>query len=224
MGLSPAERQRRHREKKYAEWANLPPIPCACGCGKMIPPINKNGIPATYAHGHNPEGREHWFQPGMEPWNKGKKGAQASTRKGTKLPAEQITQRTLTRRAKRDGLYQTKRGWKHTPETIERMRIANLAHAKPGALNPAWEGGKSFEPYDATFNLATKRRILKRDDHHCQDCGILIGRRKGARKANIHHIDCDKQNTTDDNLLSLCVPCHQRRHWALRKANSTATD
>ena len=32
----------------------MPPVPCDCGCGQPIPPINKKGLAARYAHGHNP--------------------------------------------------------------------------------------------------------------------------------------------------------------------------
>ena len=51
--MSPAERTRRYREKKWAEWANGPQIKCACGCGTLIPATNKLGRPAKFAHGHN---------------------------------------------------------------------------------------------------------------------------------------------------------------------------
>jgi hypothetical protein len=66
MGLSSAERQKRYREKKQAEWAALPKVECACGCGTLIAPINKMGKPARYAHGHNPGGEETRFQPGHD--------------------------------------------------------------------------------------------------------------------------------------------------------------
>jgi hypothetical protein len=67
MGLTPAERQRRHREKKYREWAEGPKVPCECGCGEFIPAITKNGEPAHYKHGHNPHGLETRFAKGSQP-------------------------------------------------------------------------------------------------------------------------------------------------------------
>lgn len=66
MGLTPAERQRRSRERKQREWAALPPVPCACDCGLLIPPINKQGKPARWAHGHNPGGEATRFKPGQD--------------------------------------------------------------------------------------------------------------------------------------------------------------
>lgn len=76
--LTPAERQIRYRIKKYAKLAELPKIPCACGCGVLISPVNKQGKPAQYAHGHNPDGLNTRFKKGRKTWNKGIRG-KAST-------------------------------------------------------------------------------------------------------------------------------------------------
>jgi hypothetical protein len=62
MGMSAAERQRRHRRKKYAALAELPKIECACGCRTLIPPVNKKGENARFLHGHNPSSTQ--FKPG----------------------------------------------------------------------------------------------------------------------------------------------------------------
>ncbi len=69
--LTQAERQVRHRLKKYAELDKLPKVTCLCGCGVLISPINKLGKPAKYKHGHNPDGKETQFHPDFTPWNKG---------------------------------------------------------------------------------------------------------------------------------------------------------
>lgn len=51
--LTNYERQRRHREKKFAEVEQLPKVPCACGCGTMISPIGRGLQLVKFAHGHN---------------------------------------------------------------------------------------------------------------------------------------------------------------------------
>lgn len=51
----------------------MPKIPCACGCGEMIPPLNTNLKPAIYKHGHNRTGGE--FKKGNA--EIARKGAQA---------------------------------------------------------------------------------------------------------------------------------------------------
>ena len=52
--LTRAEIAKRAREKRYAEIEAMPKIPCKCGCGEMITPITKQGLPCDYAWGHNP--------------------------------------------------------------------------------------------------------------------------------------------------------------------------
>ena len=71
-------------------------------------------------------------------------------------------------------------------------------------------------------------QILKRDTFECQDCVTRLrkaaaeGRRLTGEDAKIrqacevHHIkelrDYPKLSLTDDNLISLCVKCHNIRH------------
>ena len=64
MAISGAERVRRYHERRMAEIAAMPPIPCGCGCGELIPPINKKLKPATYKHGHQPGGEATRFKTG----------------------------------------------------------------------------------------------------------------------------------------------------------------
>lgn len=69
--LTDAERQKRHCEKRYAEIALMPKIPCGCGCGTLIAPITTAFKPAQYALGHNPSGLHTRFPKGHKTWNKG---------------------------------------------------------------------------------------------------------------------------------------------------------
>ena len=56
MAFTPAENQRRYWERRLALIATMAKIPCGCGCGTTIPPINPKGLPIRYAQGHNPHG------------------------------------------------------------------------------------------------------------------------------------------------------------------------
>lgn len=213
--------QRAYAARKEAERLATASIPCACGCGTLIPPLTALGKPARYAHGHNPDGAATRFTSGQGAWNKGHPSPWATaTHKGKTLSAEQIAQRKATRIAKNGGVYQTKRGWKHPPETIARITKANRRNVRWGSTNHAWEGGKSFEPYDEGFNSAVKKAVLMRDAHRCCDCGTPLGR--GAQKPNIHHLDLAKTNSDPANLIALCARCHATRHWAIRKAGGIA--
>lgn len=74
-----------------------------------------------------------------------------------------------------------------------------------------WHGGKSFLPYPPEFNKQLKERIKERDNHTCQKCG-------STERLSVHHIDYDKQNCGDDNLITLCMSCNisvnvQRVFW-----------
>jgi len=82
--------------------------------------------------------------------------------------------------------------------------------------HPNWQGGKSFEPYDETFNNLFKRRIRKRDNQVCMLCGIH--REKLNRVLSVHHINYNKLLSLKENCISLCCSCHMktgfnRNHW-----------
>jgi hypothetical protein len=68
-----------------------------------------------------------------------------------------------------------------------------------------WQGGKSFEIYPSIWDNPLKRKIMERDNFACQDCGI-------NRNLVVHHIDEDKQNCEEDNLITLCLNCHAKIH------------
>lgn len=85
-----------------------------------------------------------------------------------------------------------------------------------GERNPAWLGGKSFEHYGLEFNDELKEFIRNRDNHICQLC--LINEISTGRKLYIHHIDYNKKNNNETNLISLCLYCHaktrvNREYW-----------
>jgi len=63
-----------------------------------------------------------------------------------------------------------------------------------------WQGGVSFEPYGKEFNDELKLFIRQRDNFTCQFCGI----RESGRAHDVHHIDHDKKNGSELNLITLC--------------------
>ena len=86
-----------------------------------------------------------------------------------------------------------------------------MALKQTGEGNPNWRGGKSFEPYTPEFNPVLKRKIRKRDNYICQICG--------KKHSNaVHHINFDKVDCRESNLVTLCHSCHskvnyQRAFW-----------
>jgi hypothetical protein len=74
--------------------------------------------------------------------------------------------------------------------------------------NPAWEGGKSFEPYPIGWNKTFKEQIRFRDEYKCQLC--YTPEIECIRKLSVHHIDYNKNNIKLENLISLCGKCHSK--------------
>ncbi|MFA5397403.1 MAG: hypothetical protein WC346_15445 [Methanogenium sp.] len=79
-----------------------------------------------------------------------------------------------------------------------------------GENNYNWKGGASYEPYCSIFrNKSFKDSIKQRDNYKCQnpDCWKKEG---VASRLSIHHIDHDKKNCEDNNLITLCNSCNAR--------------
>lgn len=82
-----------------------------------------------------------------------------------------------------------------------------------GKNNPNWNGGISKLPYSFRFSNELKEKIRKRDNFICQHCGLKEENHfRGKKKINltIHHIDYNKENCEDNNLIALCNPCNTR--------------
>lgn len=88
-----------------------------------------------------------------------------------------------------------------------------------GSKNPNWRGGKSFEPYSTEFTERLKEVIRKRFRRRCQFCGRH--ERTSDRKLDVHHVDYDKTNCSESNLIPLCRACnslanyYNRRIWTM---------
>ena len=90
------------------------------------------------------------------------------------------------------------------------------AKSRIGENNPNWKNGIAYEPYAPSFNRQLKDRIRVRDNFICQLCGVP--ELECDTKLAVHHIDYDKKNCREDNLISLCHICHSktngnRKYW-----------
>jgi 5-methylcytosine-specific restriction endonuclease McrA len=70
-----------------------------------------------------------------------------------------------------------------------------------GENNPQWRDGSCLRPYDSNFNGWLKERVKERDGFQCQVCHNTFD-------LVVHHQDWDKMNSSIDNLITLCRPCH----------------
>lgn len=110
----------------------------------------------------------------------------------------------------RKKISQATRGIKRSEEFKQRMsrRVSGEGH-------PNWQGGKSYEIYPLGWNRTYKEQIRRRDEYKCQLC--RVPEIECSRRLHIHHKDLNKQNIEPDNLESLCLSCHIKLHWKLKK-------
>jgi len=134
---------------------------------------------------------------GRVPWNKGKKWPEKVKDKFRKAHVGKI----LTEEHK-ENIGKALLGKTFTEEHKRKM---SENHADmSGSKSPMWKGGLSFLPYPPEFNKKLKRRIRERDGNACQFCGT----KENGRELPIHHIDYNKENNDDFNLIALCDFCN----------------
>jgi len=114
------------------------------------------------------------------------------------------------------------KGRKHTIESKKNMSEAHLgfvmpdcqkikiSEAKKGEKCHFWRGGISSTSYGEKWTPWLKTKIRKRDKFVCYVC-----KNNGY---HVHHIDYNKENCEDDNLITLCKSCHMktngnREYW-----------
>ena len=170
-------------------------------------------MPFYKGHPQYNTGRTH-FKKGHIPWMEGKHHSEESKKK----MSEARKGRKLSKKWRRK-LSEAKKGKKpknfwmlHTPEGIKKA-----SESRKGDRNPSWRGGKSFEPYGLEFNKKLKEQIRKRDNYRCQECfrhqDELYDKKGRKYKLIVHHIDYNKQNNKENNLISLCRNCHLKTNF-----------
>ncbi|KKL21928.1 hypothetical protein LCGC14_2440550 [marine sediment metagenome] len=69
--------------------------------------------------------------------------------------------------------------------------------------------------YPFEFNNRLKEKIRKRDNYQCQKCNITEEEHLIVYgiKLGVHHIDYDKMNCKEENLITLCRECNLRANY-----------
>lgn len=100
---------------------------------------------------------------------------------------------------------------------IKRSKETRLKQSLLKRGNKHWNyiDGRSSLGYSFEFNKDLKESICKRDNYICQNCGItkeehliVIG-----SQLDVHHIDYDKKNNNENNLITLCKSCNVRANY-----------
>lgn len=85
---------------------------------------------------------------------------------------------------------------------------ASKERLKDPTKHPQYINGASFESYTLAFTESLKTSIRDRDNRECQLCHKKEIELK--RKLDVHHIDYNKKNCNETNLISLCLKCHRK--------------
>ena len=88
----------------------------------------------------------------------------------------------------------------------------DLIGFRAGEKSHLWKGGISFVKYSHKWTNSLKKYIRNRDSNTCNFCNCF--------GKCVHHIDYNKQNCDEHNLLVLCRKCHSmsnqnRNKWIL---------
>jgi len=144
----------------------------------------------------NPEYRKH-----MSEVHKGKLGFW----KGKHLSPEAI--RKMVELRKKRGNYKWTQEQKSKLEeiwkNIEYRNRQTLSHS--GEKSSFWRGGAFTNLYPTKWTRALKRLIRERDNYTCQLCG-----KESKMGLSVHHIDYNKENCNEENLITLCKSCHSK--------------
>ena len=108
-------------------------------------------------------------------------------------------------------------------EKLSKSHIGQIAWNKDkifpkysGANHPNWNGGSSFEPYGTEFNKQIKNKTRKKYRYRCRLCEL----KENGKNHITHHIDYDKRNNNENNLILLCNSCHSKTNFNREKWTS----
>jgi hypothetical protein len=81
--------------------------------------------------------------------------------------------------------------------------------------HPNYINGESNFPYPIEFTESLKESIRDRDNHECQNCNMTEEEHLTVygQVLHVHHIDYNKENCNENNLISLCGGCNTRANY-----------
>jgi len=148
------------------------------------------------------------FKKGDPPWNKDTKGIM----KPNKTSFKKGVHYSITTEFKK-GMPTWNKNIPCSEDTKKKISEA-LKGKLLGSKNPNWLGGP--KDYGKEFNFVLKEIIRSRDNYKCRVCEKT--QKENKRRLSCHHIDYNKKNCKENNLISLCDSCHMttnfnREYW-----------
>jgi len=170
---------------------------CECGCGLPVTSSDPNARFVNYHYSKTEEGRQQ-----ISVLFKGKKKTKEHSQNiGNANKGKKRTEEWKQEQSQRITLL-----WQN-PE---------FRKSHTGDKNYGWIADRSLvdSPYPDEFYVQAPL-ARQRDNYTCQRCGITED--ELGRALDVHHIDDDKENNEQSNLLSLCHSCHSIREVEDRK-------
>ena len=130
--------------------------------------------------------------------------------KGAKNPSKRLEVRALIsqkQKGKKHNWMVGKKNWNYGGLTKEHICKISIAHKglMAGDKHWNWKGGITNGAYGQKWTKLLRTKIRQRDDFTCKVCnknGFIV-----------HHIDYNKQNNKEVNLITLCRKCHCKTNY-----------
>lgn len=109
----------------------------------------------------------------------------------------------------REKLSKAHSGKKLSEEHRAKLRkTAEKNFFKAGRNNIGWRGGASQQTHPAEFSKALRKHIYERDGGSCRICSEMVR----SYTKRVHHINANKDDNREENLILLCSSCHGKIH------------
>jgi len=128
------------------------------------------------------------------------------TRKEWREKVSKKISKTLTGKKRPDKVKQK------ISKTLKKLTAEGKHHIPKlkGEQHWNWRGGISREEYGFDFNNTLKTKIRESYNNRCVWCGIKQGRLN--EKLIVHHINHNKKDNREENLIPMCRSCHIKLH------------
>lgn len=186
---------------------------CGCGCGKYIVVTESHyyyGIP-KYIHGHNTKSEEFRLiqsEKTKKEWEDGKH-SRTQSEEHLRRRLESLGETRRLQPGRWRGEHAPMYNKRHTDVSKDKISKSKIGKCG-GSDHPNWQGGLSFGIYPIEFSELLKTTIRNKYNN----CDYISGIHKDIcspnRKLDIHHIDYNKQNNDEDNLIPLFVSNHSK--------------
>lgn len=197
---------------------------CACGCGELFVPFDDRGRPRKYIYGHYSR-----IQPTQQedvPCSNCGKPVRRAQWQQKRVANTFCDQTCFGEYSKKHGITKGENNGHYNTVTVPCAGCGapiskphSLVYRRnnrvycPNCRSPKLVNGKpvTWEDYPLEFTKKLRHVIRMRDKYICQECGATQGEGKAFP---IHHIDYDKFNCDQMNLITLCHSCHSRTQFA----------